>query len=326
MRQRKTNPIPIPIAAGILASILILLLASSRSGSPISPATPLLAALAQTTPAPVLPPLLPTNTPLDYVPVLAAPTSESTPEPTAEPILLTPTPTPVVVQALQPLLVYSVPIFTAANRIGQIKQGGKIILSGISSDASAYYFFYYDRPAWISTDPASIVLLSGEFTALSIIDVSPTPPPSGLEFAFSNVPGIIHLSLISAEGNPPNVYLEATVAPGANTEATAAALHRAALRTLANAFLDFSCILDDGTTAISYTWSNVTDSFTITPLSSFNATRAAPTSTPLVSSAAGCSPCPKSCPTAVAMNCAAAAAALCPGLDRDHDGVACYGD
>jgi hypothetical protein len=36
--------------------------------------------------------------------------------------------------------------------------------------------------------------------------------------------------------------------------------------------------------------------------------------------------CPRNCSTAVARGMSAQDAAKCPGLDRDHDGVACYGD
>jgi hypothetical protein len=36
--------------------------------------------------------------------------------------------------------------------------------------------------------------------------------------------------------------------------------------------------------------------------------------------------CPKNCDGAIAMGLTAQQAATCPGLDRDHDGVACYGD
>ena len=36
--------------------------------------------------------------------------------------------------------------------------------------------------------------------------------------------------------------------------------------------------------------------------------------------------CPRNCAGAVAAGLTAQQAATCPGLDRDHDGVACYGD
>lgn len=42
-------------------------------------------------------------------------------------------------------------------------------------------------------------------------------------------------------------------------------------------------------------------------------------------SGGSCSPCPRNCTQAKAMGCSASEAAAC-GLDRDGDGVACYGD
>lgn len=86
-----------------------------------------------------------------------------------------------------------------------------------------------------------------------------------LEEAISDVDGIRSILLVSILGDV--VTIQACVEPGALTEATATALLQRSAEVLETASLEFSTILDDGSSASDYIWSNQSDTWRVTPLS-----------------------------------------------------------
>lgn len=151
---------------------------------------------------------------------------------------------------------------------------------------------------------------------------------------FDDVPGVIGSV---DEGSPGTasqhddgkwyVYVELIVDEGANTTETADAVLQAAVLGLMSASIDIDMILDDGSQAISYSRNTRTDEWQITPLT-MTAEPIATESVMIVATAPPAEtriPRPRNCKTAVAMGLDAQTAAQF-GLDRDNDGVACYGD
>lgn len=53
--------------------------------------------------------------------------------------------------------------------IGEIKAGGKIVLSGISRDRYWGYFLYWGKPAWLTTDSQHIKIVSGRLDKLAVV-------------------------------------------------------------------------------------------------------------------------------------------------------------
>lgn len=190
----------------------------------------------------------------------------------------------------------------------------------------------------ITQTAAAEMTPSATFTATTPATITNTPLPSAshtsvppttisntakLEMVFSAVSGVESVDVINVTGNI--VYAEIIVAPGSNTESMANALRQATYSTLARADIEFSVILNDRKSATDYLWSNQTDRWTVTHLTvdaqdaMAAPSRAAPTRAPVIQR-------PGNCATAVAMGLSAAQAGQWPHLDRDNDGVACYGD
>ncbi|MGB1285000.1 MAG: excalibur calcium-binding domain-containing protein [Aggregatilineales bacterium] len=171
--------------------------------------------------------------------------------------------------------------------------------------------------------------------------LSATPYP--LQADYLALPDVLSAMVSPAQTDDGwNIYSEVIVAPGANTEATADTLLRAALARY-GAFVEFSVILDDCSRAVDYIFDNETDTWRLAELSvtACGATAqqlntpvistSLPTRTPRPTVTARPTTDPRpmrpgNCSTAVAMGISAQQAAQWSHLDRDNDGVACYGD
>jgi hypothetical protein len=171
-----------------------------------------------------------------------------------------------------------------------------------------------------------------------------------VEKAFYGVEGVLDVDKVIVLKQP-GVYAEITVEFGYGDESTAAALQQAASKALKVKMLNsFSVIIYDGVVAADYVWNvdewQVTE-LSVTPLpksvsrkvvemdATQPPTRRAtltprPTRTrqPTVvrQSVAPAVSCPRTCATAIARGMSAQEAGQCRNLDRDKDGVACYGD
>ena len=173
-----------------------------------------------------------------------------------------------------------------------------------------------------------------------------TATPYPLQGDYLEIPNVLDAMVSPAQTETGwNIYSEVIVVPGANNEVTASALMQAAMARY-GAFLDFSVILDDCTEAIDYTFDNESDMWRLTTLTAtaceqtgINAQHLnAPvivTSMPNLASSVTATVRPTTdprpakpgnCSTAVAMGISAEQAAQWQHLDRDGDGVACYGD
>lgn len=147
---------------------------------------------------------------------------------------------------------------------------------------------------------------------------------------FDDVPGVVSVNtgIARQNGDAWYVYAELVVEEGANNTDTANAVLQAALSGLVSARVDIGMILDDGKQAISYDRNTRTDEWQVTVLT-MTAEPIATESSMIVATAAPVDtriPRPGNCSTAVAMGLGAQTAAQFPNLDRDNDGVACYGD
>lgn len=84
----------------------------------------------------------------------------------------------VKIQLLKDTVVYAGPGINFPV-IGNLDQGGRIILSGISDDRQWYFFMLWDIPAWIPSDPELCLLISGDPEQLKIIQrTNYTPQPT----------------------------------------------------------------------------------------------------------------------------------------------------
>lgn len=113
--------------------------------------------------------------------------------------------------------------------------------------------------------------------ALAAAQITETPTQRAiledkLSAAYRKIDGIRELEVITVilrDDGGYIVYGEIAVTPAANTEATATLLRDTSYKVLVSARVEFSAILWDGERALDYTWSNITDSWTITDMTRF---------------------------------------------------------
>jgi len=159
---------------------------------------------------------------------------------------------------------------------------------------------------------------------------------------FQGVEAIFVFEITYDSSDVPMIYAEIVVSRAADKTSLANdLLEYSTILMGIDEFASVSMILDAGTTAVVYTLDADND-WIITTLDEFNAERAAtraarptntprptrrPTQRPSSSSSSGSSTTrnPSNCDEAIAMGMTAEEAAQA-GLDRDGDGVACYGD
>jgi len=159
-------------------------------------------------------------------------------------------------------------------------------------------------------------------TATSTITDTPsptaTPTAYSLESSLLEIEGVERVfASHSISDGLAFVYLEVVVQEGFRMPDMADALLQMTSATLGTGlYSGFSAIIDDGVMAEDYVFDFEDDEWRITSLESVNQSQ--PTAQTFT--------CPSNCDGAVAMGLTAEQAAMCPGLDRDHDGVACYGD
>lgn len=156
-----------------------------------------------------------------------------------------------------------------------------------------------------------------------------------LSGVFNGIPGVTETRMARAleTARGWDVYMEMVVASGEVTTDMANAIRQATHAALVSANVEITMILDDGQIAASYTWDNQTDNWRIVTLSS--AVQSAPTIAPAqqivmpTSAPVIVQPgfvCPRTCATAVALGMGEVEIAQkCPKLDRNQNGVACYG-
>lgn len=173
--------------------------------------------------------------------------------------------------------------------------------------------------------------------------IEPTATPNFLHIAIlRDVPGVKSVRMANFHYINPGVIAswEIDTLAGYNNQVTAEALMASAYQGAVVEFgsgnitpLFFSVIIWDGEgPAIDWQFDNEDDTWRTTELSTTPDSPASfilPTSTPIPSTPDICNQydTPRSCPTAVAYGLDAGTIARCwPSRDRDHDGVACYGD
>lgn len=154
--------------------------------------------------------------------------------------------------------------------------------------------------------------------------------------SISQLRGIYYVSFADVRADDDGmlqVYLDIWAVPGHDMAILRSdILEISSIRLGTNRFSAFTVRFDDGTISNTFTWTGagwetVTRETIITPT---NTPRPLPTQRPQVNTSTGgaantTSQRPGNCPTAVAMGLTAREAAQF-GLDRDNDGVACYGD
>lgn len=160
------------------------------------------------------------------------------------------------------------------------------------------------------------VIMTVTQTATAEILPSPSPTVDPVRGAIEGLPEVESADLVDVRGD--QVYLELIVMQGSNTSATADAVYAAVLDALGvDALAWFSVILNDGVSATDYVRDD--DGWRETQLRGQSAL-------PVTVAMASAMPRPRNCATAVAMGLSAVQAAQWSHLDRDSDGVACYGD
>lgn len=164
----------------------------------------------------------------------------------------------------------------------------------------------------------------------TLTPVLPTPEPTtavSLETMIASMEGIESVDMLSVIDR--FVYIEARVIPGYNTQAFAASL--LAATEMSTGTLDgFSIIMNDGQRGVDYQWFSrewrTTDLSSLMQPAPLQPTRAPQPTVAFVPPPPQGQQRPRNCATAVAMGLSAVEAAQWNHLDRDNDGVACYGD
>jgi hypothetical protein len=154
-----------------------------------------------------------------------------------------------------------------------------------------------------------------------------------LDGAFDDLPGVVEVVGATANEFEPGVYfvyIEVTVSEGMVTQEMARTLFDRSIEMLNGVVAPFAVLLNDGELAIAFDWDVRANDWretvmSITPTVTMAPTRVVPTNPPPPPPAPA-APRPGNCSTAVAMGLSAVEAAQWDHLDRDNDGVACYGD
>lgn len=160
---------------------------------------------------------------------------------------------------------------------------------------------------------------------------TPTPtiisatPDNILADTIAEVEGIQSVPVVytdEVEGGGSLAVVEVITSAGHNNPQTATSILNLTLEYLINTYdvpapITFSVIINDGTSATDYNWDNESNNWSTTQITL--PANSAPTPIPQ-------QPVPGNCATAVAMGLTAQQAAQYSKLDRDKDGVACYGD
>lgn len=134
---------------------------------------------------------------------------------------------------------------------------GGVFLVIIIATAILYMFMSGNNQPAAPTQPTT--------TTAPIIPTS-HPKTQALTTAIAALPQIQSVSLVSIliVDNKPHIYIEAITTTNNNTVTTADAIRSLAHQTLVTAALEIDMILDDSDSALVFTWSNETDSWTET--------------------------------------------------------------